>query len=186
MVFYRLASFFIAASCLVSVTLASCPPGTDAFYAYIRLDVHTKGTKDLDDVALSNHFSTTFNQMASLSCDVDHRRIHVSQVETSTREVDPNGETKQSIQFKSMVHYKGRSTPGFTSLPSSPKIPTLFGPETFQNAYVEEACECALEGVATTGVDSVTFQTVFETTLAAVAGGSVTVTHVEELAVSAA
>ena len=85
MVFYRLASFFIAASCLVSVTLASChPPGTDAFYAYIRLDVNTKGTKALDDVALSNHFSTTFNQMASLSCDVDHRRIHVSQVETST------------------------------------------------------------------------------------------------------
>jgi hypothetical protein len=41
-------------------------------------------------------------------------------------------------------------------------------------------------GSATTGVDSVTFQTAFETTLAAVAGESVTVIHVDELAVSAA
>ena len=182
MAFHRLASFLIAAACLCSVTLASCPSGPDAFNAYIRLDVTTKGTNSLDDDAFSNHFSTIYNQLASLACDVDHRRIHHSQVDKSISEVDSNGEMQQSIHLKSLVHYKGRSTPGLTSPPPSSKIPTLFGPETFQEAHVEDADdgEC-------TGVDSATFQAAFATALAdASAGGSVNVTLVEELAVSAA
>ncbi len=50
----------------------------------------------------------------------------------------------------------------------------------------QEGCECALERVAMTGVEPATFQTALEMTLSAAAGGSVAVTHVEELAVSAA
>lgn len=185
MAFHRFLLVLLAASFLISETLASslCPSdGPDAFYAYVRLDVTTKGTKALDDNALSTHFSQTFNQLASLACDFDHRRIRSSEVDKSMSEDDSNGEMKQSIQIKAWVQYKGRSTPGLTRPPPSTKIPSLFGPETFQETYVEEACACE----ASTGVDSAAFQAAFETVLTGAAdGGSVQVTHMEELAVSA-
>lgn len=188
--FHRIFSllWIVAATLGTHLAKATCLAGKDSFYSYIRLDLDIIQERSLHHDLLTTLFSQSFNQLAAPGCDFDRRRILSTEINKS--EIN-NEATKLSFHMKSKVQYKGPSVSLAANIPPpSSKIPTLFGPETFQEMYVEQECACQVEGLPPTGVSLAAFQkalqSALETVMSSSGAGAVNVTHVEELAVSAA
>lgn len=160
-----------------------CPRGKDKFHSYLSIELNKEIS--LEKINIAESISRIFNEMAFNGCDYDHRDIRLAQVE-STQVNNNNDDDKSTMQIsvKALVHYKGMTgaPPQIFKKPTS--IPTLFGPITFRNQYVEEECKCEKEGVDSTGVTVATFQSALEMALNSPVNKGIKVNSVKEVAVS--
>jgi len=177
-----LSILLMAMTASFTLTNALCPSGADTFNSYVRLDLDFDGTT-LGDLKIGDVFSRTFNEMASLGCDYDHRRIHLSVIENSDMTVG-HGKTTLSVNMKALVYYKGMTGMDPNFKPTN--VPSLFGPRTFRPSYVEEECSCGVIGVDPTGVSVEAFTVALQNAITTALNKKVKVTDVEEVAVSTA
>ena len=189
MLFSKLLWFMATATTASLAVMANaqlCPLGQDVFYSYVQVEFQLDGG-NLDQLNLGDLFSRSYNELAALTCDYDHHRIHLSEIEGSSNvEMLSDGNTKLFVNIKAHMYYKGMmGLEGSGYNPTS--ILTLFGPQMFRNRYVEDGCNCILVDVEPTGVTSKIMAVALKNSIQnALEGKNVEVMHVEEVAVSLA